>query len=245
MPTPLPLPLPPPQKNPNTRTWWSAHQGSIRSHHFQSLKAPAAFCGICSMTSQRHYLQFPKRRICTFSRIIITLAKYTFTNDIFIYTQQNKNYQTKYKSLSKIPRFVINLSVWLGAKCSPSGHFHTLWKFNEKFAFPPPPPPTLWHSLSTSCQSPPLSSASLLFPMQDRVPDSYTQSSGSTSIILVVRTFISLTVDCGQPLKSIMVRILHSIRTPGASGLDKISLATARLREAWTLLTCNYKIKYS
>ena len=52
-----------------------------------------------------------------------------------------------------------------------------------------------------------------------------------TSIILVVRIFISLMVDCAQPVRSIIVRILQSTRTPGASGADKISLATARLSD--------------
>ena len=52
-----------------------------------------------------------------------------------------------------------------------------------------------------------------------------------TSIILAVRIFISLIVDRAQPLMSIKVRILQSTRTPGASGADKISLATAILSD--------------
>ena len=66
-----------------------------------------------------------------------------------------------------------------------------------------------------------------------------------TSISLPVRTLISLTVDCVQPVKSIIVSTLHRTRTPGASGQDKISLAIAMLREAWMLYAYIKKKKIS
>ena len=64
-----------------------------------------------------------------------------------------------------------------------------------------------------------------------------------TSNILAVRIFISLTVDWAQPVRSIIVSILHNTRTPGASGSDRISLATARLRDTCMLATLNMNYK--